>query len=466
MVRSLHLSPLPHRPRHLPPILTLSMIHICLLLALSSKFIAEVRCHPIDWLRKFSNTAREDHSWFWAWAWASDGSVSIVDRSPPIMYSARPASFGAELADPLLGYVIPLSAFTVPCIHVSESNVSELYFEPDPVQGCPDLCVTGPNEPEPNESWIALVQRGGCPFVEKARQAQRLGAKAVVVGGDKDNPEALLNMYSERDSSDVTIAATFIKYWDYVELSAAIASSNTTHAGLKTLSLLISTEYQAWEWYSPIITFVVILLLPSLLTFVTLLIHRFRAARAAQRDRAPEDIVHSFPWRVWTGTGWEKHEPGFPAADASSASNANLEQGTTSVGLSNSDHPYSSTSHDCELPSWVEQQVECAICLEMFAKGDRVRVLPCYHMFHMDEVDEWLIHKKKLCPVCKMDVTQPHPPPQPHSLPSDLVPIPNMEESPADNHASSHSSPAVSPAPTERTPLLRNGADHSYEAAS
>ena len=40
--------------------------------------------------------------------------------------------------------------------------------------------------------------------------------------------------------------------------------------------------------------------------------------------------------------------------------------------------------------------MECAICLEMFVKGDRVRELPCYHLFHMDEIDEWLITKKKL----------------------------------------------------------------------
>lgn len=29
-----------------------------------------------------------------------------------------------------------------------------------------------------------------------------------------------------------------------------IAASNTTHNGLKTLSLLISTEFSSWEWYS------------------------------------------------------------------------------------------------------------------------------------------------------------------------------------------------------------------------
>ena len=138
---------------------------------------------------------------------------------------------------------------------------------------------------------------------------------------------------------------------------------------------------------SPIITFIIILLLPSLLTFLTLLIHRVRAARAAQRDRAPEDIVHRFPSRVWTGTGWEKHEPVFVPADASNAEGSpDLERGP--------DAP--STSHEPPTPAWADQQIECAICLEMFVKGDRVRVLPCYHLFHIDEIDEWLINKKKL----------------------------------------------------------------------
>lgn len=137
-----------------------------------------------------------------------------------------------------------------------------------------------------------------------------------------------------------------------------------------------------------------ILLLPSLLTFITLLVHRVRASRAAQRERAPEEFVHRLPWRVWTGNGWEKHESGYPTPedpteDPSSAPDVDIERGE---GISSS----SAASE----PAWVDQQEECAICLEMFAKGDRVRVLPCNHMFHLDEVDEWLIQKKKV--VCDL----------------------------------------------------------------
>ncbi|KAI0086509.1 hypothetical protein BDY19DRAFT_1074760 [Irpex rosettiformis] len=399
--------------------------------------ISKASAHSTDWLKRFTFTPsnRQDGSWLWGWAWAADGSVSVVDRSPPLMYPARPASFGAELTEPLLGYVIPLSAFTAPC--PADNGTTQYPFDPNPGLGCPELCINGPSKPDPKERWIALVQRGGCPFVEKARQAERLGARAIVVGGDRENPDALLNMYSETDASDVHIAATFIKYWDYAELSTLIASSNTSHSGLRTVSLLLSTEYSAWEWYSPIITFVVILLLPSILTFITLLIHRIRAARAAQRDRAPEDFVHSLPWRVWTGNGWEKHESSYPppedpTEDPSSAPDVDLERGDRE-----------SSSSCANEPAWVDQQEECVICLEIFAKGDRVRVLPCNHLFHLEEIDEWLISKKKVCPICKADITQPRP-----SQPSHAPP-------PADSSITStppHTEPLHEP--TERSPLL------------
>jgi len=265
--------------------------------------------------------------------------------------------------------------------------------------------------------------------VEKTREAQRLGAKAIVVGGDNPdiygNPDTLVNMFSPMDASDVNVAATYIRYSDYIQLYALILASNTSHAGLRTLSLLLSTEHTAWEWYSPILTFVVILLLPSLLTLMTLVIHRVRASRAAQRDRAPEDIVKGLPWRVWNGTRLEKENLGnVPGSDG----DGDLEQGTSRAHL-----------------PWFRTQLECAICLEGFAKGDKVRVLPCEHIFHVDEIDDWLINRKKLCPICKADVTQDH------SKQCD------------DEGVSSPPSPpwlvgadtARSNSPTETTPLLR-----------
>jgi hypothetical protein len=160
------------------------------------------------------------------------------------------------------------------------------------------------------------------------------------------------------------------------------------------------------------VTFVIILLLPSLLTFITLLIHRLRAARAAQRDRAPEDIVKNLPCRVWTGKGWEKvanYCPSTSSATSTPPANANsdLELGLPAkptpphLPLADHGHEQEATSSDETFAQalqqpWFDTQVECAICLNDFIKGDKVRILPCFHIFHMDEVDEWLIKRKKL----------------------------------------------------------------------
>lgn len=81
-----------------------------------------------------------------------------------------------------------------------EGRVSDKPTDTPENLGCPMVCVGGPYKPDPNDPWIALVQRGGCQFVDKTREAQRLGAKAIVVGGDNPdiygNPDTLVNMYS------------------------------------------------------------------------------------------------------------------------------------------------------------------------------------------------------------------------------------------------------------------------------
>jgi len=200
--------------------------------------------------------------------------------------------------------------------------------------------------------------------------------------------------------------------------------------------------------HRPILTFLTILFIPSSLTFLTLVIHRIRAAHAAQRERAPEDVVKSLPWRVWTGSGWEKHQ-GVPPdkPDEGTVPAAPVDNTDVELGQPLTANPTTSAqAGEDEDPVWFNTQVECAICLDEFVKGDRVRVLPCKHIFHLDEVDEWLIQLKKLCPVCKADVTCPprlaHPGPVNHSP----QPFDSLLDSSQQSRPSS---------PSERTPLLQ-----------
>ncbi|KAL4352060.1 hypothetical protein GQ457_06G039430 [Hibiscus cannabinus] len=50
---------------------------------------------------------------------------------------------------------------------------------------------------------------------------------------------------------------------------------------------------------------------------------------------------------------------------------------------------------------------QCAICLEEYVHGERVRVLPrCKHMFHKECIEEWLEVPSLHCPICRDGVLQ------------------------------------------------------------
>ncbi|XP_055796885.1 E3 ubiquitin-protein ligase RNF13-like [Salvelinus fontinalis] len=90
----------------------------------------------------------------------------------------------------------------------------------------------------------------------------------------------------------------------------------------------------------------------------------------------------------------------------------------------------------------------CAICLDEYEDGDKLRVLPCSHAYHSKCVDPWLTKTKKTCPVCKQKV------------------VPSAGDSDSDSDGDSG---AEENEVSESTPLLRSLAStsaHSFGTMS
>lgn len=49
---------------------------------------------------------------------------------------------------------------------------------------------------------------------------------------------------------------------------------------------------------------------------------------------------------------------------------------------------------------------QCYICLAEYEEGDKIRVLPCHHEYHMSCVDKWLKEIHGVCPLCRGDVCE------------------------------------------------------------
>ena len=48
---------------------------------------------------------------------------------------------------------------------------------------------------------------------------------------------------------------------------------------------------------------------------------------------------------------------------------------------------------------------ECQVCRMPLEEGDAIRTLPCFHFYHIECIDSWLVHKA-VCPVCQTRADQ------------------------------------------------------------
>ncbi|XWS23366.1 hypothetical protein CRYUN_Cryun28dG0007700 [Craigia yunnanensis] len=233
---------------------------------------------------------------------------------------------------------------------IKGSGKCGLLFSAKPLDACSDL--TNKVEKVSNiTSPFALVIRGGCSFEEKVRRVQKAGFKAAIVY-DNDDDGVLVAMAGS--AAGIKVHAVFV--------SKASGEILKKYAGSTDMELWLIPSFENSAWSIMAISFMSLLAMSAVLaTCFFVRRHRIRGERP-QSSRVREfhgmsrRLVKAMPSLIFTAV---------------------LEDNCTSR--------------------------MCAICLEDYTMGEKLRILPCRHKFHAFCVDSWLTIWRTFCPVCKRD---------------------------------------------------------------
>lgn len=286
-------------------------------------------------------------------------------------YEYTGAQFGPRVPEEgVSGYLIPVdfvfsgTASSKGCLPIDAGLLAERLNELVNVAG---------SLPIP---WIALVERGGCTFVEKVQAMQQSGASAVIIGdsADDDTPA----MGSKEADPDVGIPSVLVRHWRYLdlkfqtiqELMAEDSGDEQQRRRIRLLATRILPKGErAWIWKN---------LLGMLFfgIFAMMIVYMLWLGFTSSEDAGSED---------------GENRP------ATCDAVANLPTKT-----------YLMATHEPDDPDI------CAVCLDDFVENDRLRRLPCKHEFHVACIDPWLLTRKRTCPICKTDAcprrAEAHPP--------------------------------------------------------
>ncbi|CAF2925301.1 unnamed protein product [Rotaria sp. Silwood2] len=255
----------------------------------------------------------------------------------------------------------------------------------EPQNGCTKI-LPPPNIPTFGYHWIALIPRirgnESCEFGLKVQNAQNANFSAVIIYNYED---VLFTMGSS--GKNVRIPSTLITHMDgltlisrYLYNTTSVNSTSIYHVKIVPEQPLPMAAYLV-----PILVVMAFLIL-GLIGFV--LVKMYLQRRHTRRHRLPRSALKQLKIKKFVkGDPWEV----------------------------------------------------CAICLDDYEDGAKLRILPCDHAYHMKCIDPWLINNRRQCPVCKRYVFPDHD---------------NSDEDGSINNQQART-------PTEQTPLVHSNDSNS-----
>ncbi|KAK6167293.1 hypothetical protein SNE40_021359 [Patella caerulea] len=227
----------------------------------------------------------------------------------------------------------------------------------------------------PMVKWIALIAREGCDFAEKVFNAQKAGYDTAIVFNTIGNDD-LVKMGG--DGRQVSIPSVFVGY--------STGKDMADNFDYRKNNILITMDggipipnYKVYLW-----PFAIVVGTCFCLMVIFMIAKWCRDRRRRNRSRLSTKHLKKIPIKK------------FKKGD----------------------------NYDV-----------CAICLDDYEEGDKLRILPCSHAYHRKCIDPWLTKNRKTCPICKRRV------------------IPG-EENESDSDSDEDGGSTSRAEPTERTPLL------------
>ncbi|KAL4707152.1 hypothetical protein ACJJTC_018887 [Scirpophaga incertulas] len=212
----------------------------------------------------------------------------------------------------------------------------------EPRDACGNL--TGPPSADNfTGKWIVLVARYNCSFEEKIRRAMAAGYDCAIVHNINSTD---LETMSAKNPDGISIPSVFVSDIAGLLLAEKYTYGNGYYIMVNgDLPFNINTHL--------LLPFAVVVVLCLLVIIIFMIVKCIKDRRRAQRHRLPNRALKKIP-------------------------TCKFRKGD----------PYDT----------------CAICLDDYQDGERLRVLPCAHAYHAKCVDPWLTQNRRVCPVCKRRV--------------------------------------------------------------
>ncbi|CAI8583297.1 unnamed protein product [Vicia faba] len=224
-------------------------------------------------------------------------------------------------------------------------------FLAEPLDACTEITNEAKQFPNASSPFLLMI-RGGCSFEDKVRMAQKAGYKAAIV---YDNEDGGILVAMAGNAAGIRIHAVFI--------SKASGEILKKYAGLTNVETWLIPTFENSAWSIMAISFISLLAMSAVLA-TCFFVRRHRIRRERPRTSSHVREFHGMSSRLVKA---------MPSLIFTSA----LEDNCTSR--------------------------TCAICLEDYCPGEKLRILPCCHKFHATCVDSWLTSWRTFCPVCKRD---------------------------------------------------------------